>query len=732
MKITTRNGELDLPEDFSVTLERHNPLLSGEGDSSIPVTLPASTRNLAVLGHRDRIDRNARFTNKVDAILQAGPVQKRGQLVIDTLQRHNGIDAVFAIDNSDLYVASKDKTLKEIFESFSNNDGHAGYTEVFASVRDAVDRMQQVYKGDDNHDYKVFPVAVSKYKVEGKQVNDSVEVYQYNNEDDGTGQLVYEPRIVMEDNIHMLVPEGYGIAPFLKLQRLLERLFQCLGYTVAENFFNQAPYYSQICIVHNCADCLVTPVLHYSDLVPSCTLGEFLDWLLAKFLVQPIVDSETKSVRIVTMEDALKYIVGNYDLDLTGLLDGEFKVQLNPSKRIVLRPSWEIEGTEPAAETFDKLIEKYGGYVETSEAVFGNLEGDNPSFNDCLVLRKATGQFYVLERDLAENRQTLHRIGSNHFTYDRQNSEETEEYTQSDLIPLMLCGDKAKADVAPYIGNRIHRHTTYENKEEEDEQKIIAVQANSNKLSYYPTTATTQNNIPSITGNTAYNFWFGMDNHTLYQDFWEHYNNLLLNCPVKLKGRLKLDIAKFLSMGMCSLKLLDGQRLLPISLSAQIGDKMGMTEAEFLLHTMNYTDPVSDTQPHPANVNPLKWRMDNSSNETTARSIYNRVIYIQGRSQFTGFTVRPKEFDSVWIGMPTYLGETRNLTVMSIYTIKVKEKVTIGQTEVWYDREYRYDGHYDANGNLLDNNGVPWTWLEAMASYDFTAVANSSVIIHQD
>ena len=713
MKLTTRQGDLDLPQDFTITLERHNPLLSGEGDSSVPVTLPSSTRNLAATGHRERIDRATRFTNKVDAILQAGPVQKRGQLVIDTVHRQNGIDAVFAFDNSDLYATSKDKSLKKIFESLK---------EEFPSVQDAIDRMQQVYEGNEKFDYKVFPVAVSKYEEEG------VEVYQYNNEDPGTGTLVSEQRIVREGNVNMLVPEGYGIAPYLKLQRLLDRLFECLGYSVATNFFNQAPFYSQICIVHNCADCLVTPVLHYSDLVPSCTLGEFLDWLLAKFHVQPLVDSESKLVHIVRMTDKLNSIVGNYDLDLTGTLDGDFQVQLNPSKRVVLQPTWEIEGTEPAAETFDKLLEKYGSYVEAGEKEFITLEGDSPSFNDCLVLRKATGQFYLLEREIPSGKQVLHRLGSNHFTYDRKNSDETEEYQQNDLIPLMICGHRAKKDVAPYIGDRIHRHTSYNNSADDSEQKIIVVQANTGSNHNYKTTATTQRCIPAEASNTEYTFWFGLDNHSLYGGFWDLYNRVLLNNPVHLKGRLKLDIATLLSMDMSTLKLMDGQRLIPVSLSVQLADKPGMTEAEFILFK-HFSGSVAEEQPQPAEANLLKWQMDTTDLDRQALSIYMSRIYVAGRNTYLGYSVQPLDMDKVWLGTPSYPGETRTLTTMVNFTIKVKEMVTIGGATLYYNREYRIDGHYDDNGNLLDNNGVPWTWLQDEASFIFTAVTQQHVVI---
>ena len=218
MKLVTQNGQLDLPRDFSLNMERTNPLLSGEGDASVPATLPSSSRNLAALGHRERIDRANRYTNKVDAILQVGPVQKRGQLVLDTMHRHDGIEASFAIDSSDLYVKSKSKTLKEIFTDAVNG---AVNHEDFGTVADAMTRMQAIYGGNDTYDYTIFPVAIAKYETESHGTK--TEHYQYNNEDDGSHNLKYLARTVHEGDVLMSVPAGYGIAPFLKLHRLLAR-----------------------------------------------------------------------------------------------------------------------------------------------------------------------------------------------------------------------------------------------------------------------------------------------------------------------------------------------------------------------------------------------------------------------------------------------------------------------------------------------------------------------------
>ena len=674
MKLTTQQGQFDLPQDFLLTMERINPMLSDEGDASVPATLPASSNNLAVLEHRERIDRAERYMNKVEALLEVGPIHKRGQLVIDTVNRGEGIDASFAIDNGDLYVQSKNKTLKEIFAGWK---GGIGMSIPFSDIDSACQYMIQIYKGMmPNADFVVFPVAVASYE-EGEGDNKHT-VYQYNNEVGGQHGLVYEERFVREGDINMMVPRGYGIAPFLKLQRLLELLFQCLDYTVTFNCFIEAPFFSQIAIVHNCSDCLCNPTntLYYKDLVPDCTLSEFLRWLLAKFHVQPVVNSDTKTVRIMKMDAILNMLTGSggYDEDISGLLEGDWTVQLNPSKRIVLTPTIEIEGTEAAAETFDKLLEKYGGYVDINELQYQSLNGATPFMYEGLVKRKATGMFYYLSQDLMTGKLNVQQLGTNYFKYDRQNSEETEEFSQADVMPLMLCGPKF--ETAPYIGDRINRHTAYNGNAEDSNQKIIALQAHTLAGHFaYTTTGTTQMFIPYTDGQNYYNFWFGMDNYTLYRDFWQNYNRLLLNNPVHLTGRLKYDIAQFLNMDMCQLKLCNGQRLLPQKASVTIAEKTGLTEVEFIRAEL-FMDGISDTEIKPVSANLLKWQISDNHEELGLQLFNLHKAQIEYEESFNAivatifYTGCSISLDTpVSTEPPSELGETRIINALATLTI---------------------------------------------------------------
>ena len=659
MKLITQNGNLDLPRDFSLTMERTNPLLSGEGDASVPATLPASSHNLAVLSHRERIDRAERYINKIEAILQVGPVQKRGQLVIDTAHRRDGIEASFAVDSSDLYVKAKDKSLKTIFEE-------ADKKETFQSLSAAKNRLQAIYGGNDTFDYTVFPVAVGKYEENGYTV------YQYNNEIAGSA-LVWESRTVHEGDVIMSVPDGYGLAPFLKLHALLRTLFECLDYTVVNNCFTAANL-SNLTIVHNCSDCLVTEVLKYADMVPSCTLSDFLEWLLAKFHAQPVVDSESKTVNIVLMEDML---ASEPDMDLTALVEGDWKVQLNPDKRIVLTPSNELDDTPPAEETFDKLIAKYGGYVEVDEVEFSSLFGDLPVVADCLVLRKATGVFFSLERNPANGLLNPKPVGTNHFTYDRDNASDSEAFSQADVMPLMLCGivkPHQTMDTVPYIGDRIHYHTSYENKEEKSEQKIICVQRSASDRYYYTTTGTTQKYVPykePVSGSNGYTLAFDLTNYGLYDRFWKRYNEIILNNATRLTGKVKLQLGQILALDMSCTKLSNGQQLLPVKASARLADKVGMTEMEALI-VKTYTDGVSDTSIVPMPGSGLKWEMTDDREEV-GQAVFDAhqseieaelsTEVVEASTTYTGcYAVFG---NSINPGLPNYPGETRIIQILA-------------------------------------------------------------------
>ena len=708
MKLTTEHGQLDLPRDFALTMERTNPLLSDQGDASVPATLPSSTKNLTVLGHRERIDRAEKYINKVDAILEVGPVRKRGQLVMDTFHRTDGIDASFAIDNSDLYARAKKKTLKEIFADFQ--------PVVFEVDERAADWMQQIYEGQQTDDYVIFPVAIAPYEVDDGH-GDKTKVYQYNNEiDPNSGRLIWAARYVHEGNVdQMSVPSCYGIAPFLKLSRLVEILFSLLGYEVTSNCLNDWPFQRMV-IVHNCSDCLCNPnfTLYYKDLVPSCTLSDFLTWLNNKWHVQPVVDSETRHVKIVAME---KMLTLDADLSITKLIEGDFKMQLNPTKRIVMTPSNKIEGTDPAAATFDKLIEKYGNFDYVNEFQYQQYPTANPPVNASLILRRGTGQFYAVEYDTANARYTTKPLGTNHFTYDRDNSDDTEDFSQNDSIPLMLI--EGKMQTTPFIGDRLHAHTSYNGSTADDTQDIIVVQAVTNNAFVYKTTGTTQPCIPyALPQNGEYFFELGIGvcPYDFYDACWSRYNTLLLNHPTHLSCRVRYNLGQILGMDMTRLKHCLGQKLLPISASSTIGPKPVLTEAEFML-VKTFIDGIADSAIVPGDVSEYIWEVESDILKVVEAlwismggsagfgdiDIQDTSMYVESHYLRYGSYSVQYLGDNLQPGTPQYLGEQKLLTRQAIITIYYEE--VIEYDPICTPPVYEYEWH-----DTFENQTVTFTF----------------------
>lgn len=632
MRLTTDNGELEIPQNFTITLVKTNPLLSEEGDTTYPVTLPSSKRNLAVVGHRERIDHADPIPHSIDAVLEHGSMERHGKLIFDSANRRAGIDAVFAFDNSDLYVTSKKKTLKEIMASYNNG---AGYKQTFQSVAAAASELQHIYGGDQLvEDYVIFPVAVAAY-----DDNDGNRQYQYNNEiDKTTGQLIYTKRSVHEGSELVSVPEGYGIAPFLLLHRMIDILFECMDITVIRNQFAESPW-NKIAVIHNCADALVLPVLQYKDLVPSCTLSEFLEWIEAKFHAYVLVDSNRKEAKILFAEETLKT---DPDMDITGFVEGDFTVRRSPSRHVVIHPNTSIEGSQPITETRTALEEQYPYVIELTEADFALLQQNpNPPFYSYLVLRLNTGMYYEQCLDLQDRKAVLREAGTNYFAFDNANAEEEESYSPSDVMPLMICDNKCFT--APYIGDRIHFHTSYNNKEEKGTQDIIIAQYYTSSATRYKTTGTTQQKLAATDGSLI-SLPFGLTPENLVSAFWGNYNEILLNNETTVEARLALGWLNFNNFNMGTPKLLNGQPLLPRKLEQKLGKRMSLAEGEFILikefengKRDRFTWNHNQTYPETTWYFDLQSDLDAAANaiwpanmyvEVTLANFHQRLIYV--------------------------------------------------------------------------------------------------------
>lgn len=595
MKLKTNAGELSLPEDFSFEIEKNSAFFSDEGSSSVGATIPATPENLAILTHPTRPNWKSRRAELVPATLSHGIFAKSGQLFVESASK-DGISVALALEDSDFYSRYADTPLKEIFAQkvlTTYSTPQAWYNWLF-----------QVYTGDVVNDLRVIPVAVSKTG-DGK--------YQVNNEpvssSDATWALAHAPRTAIEGDEEINVPEGYGIAPFLLLSAFLSQLFQLCGYTVRNNCFATDDGLNRLILLHNTSDVICKGRIDYSDLVPGKTVSELLEWLRMKFHAQIICNPAATTVDIVLLEDILS---GAADYDLTGQQLENLVSSFQRASRVVIRPNTSLEGSTSAAETEDDLIKKYGALVEVAEyETWPEL---------CLVLRKATGRYYLSRAGLT----SIHRTGSdgsssgaadadlgtNFFTHDRRDTAESEEMSPDDLVPPMVFVHQV---LMPYIGERRHRNTSYKESGRDEDQDFIVVeyagrsatsgvsnigarsgggrrsegQGSAAGKYFYGTTQKYDNTGTLRTGR------YNITPDGIFERYFRRYDTMLRNGMVKLSGRFDIPVEVLFQWNLYALKMHHGQQLLPVKLTYEVGRQTRCLSAEFYL-VKEYADGDQD------------------------------------------------------------------------------------------------------------------------------------------
>lgn len=591
MKLTTPSGELTLPSDFSFEIEQNSAFFSEEGAASVAATIPATPSDKAKLGFPSRLGRKSRFVNIISATLQQGIYQKTGQLIVSGATDES-ITCSIALEDSSFYSQHKDKNLKELFASKVDKR--------YSTPSAWYSWLWSVYKCETSSDFRLFPVAVN-YNSENNS-------YQVNNEpvyssatSNEIWPLAHEARIIMEGGEQVSVPDGYGIAPFLKLPIFIKYIFELCGYTVGKNCFSEDPFLSQLVLVHNCSDVICNGRIDYSDLVPNCTISDILEWLQNKFHAQIVVSASSNTIDIILLETILQK---RFDLNLTGKVIGSLSHKFESTSRVVMTPDTSLDGAAPAAETIEALAAKYGHVKECDEKEFGSLN------SSCLALRLATGDYYEVRQSFGSSFSRggskgtkLVKIGTNQFKYDRGNSEDSEEFSPSDLVPPIVVVDQY-GTMAPYIGDRVHRNTSYNDSEKDSDQDIIIVfYAGLTEVPTYDYSG----RVPTTSGGFYYagttqkynnrgNLIAGAIELTpegLVNKYFKLYNKHLRNNAITVSGEFKLSIEELLHYDLYSLKLLDGQLMLPVGLKYEVGRQFRCLQADFRL-IKDYSDDDID------------------------------------------------------------------------------------------------------------------------------------------
>lgn len=227
-----------------------------------------------------------------------GRVYKRtGKINIVSAGRTEGITLNIGFDNSEAYSAWKAKKLNSITLPSISGGTVSG---LMSSIN--------WFFTDSHEDFAIFQIVVKNDSKDGTYYP------QYINritlDSNGEYALCYQARtetlLINDTPTETSLPEGYGVAPFLYVHRVLDFIFSEFGYTITENPFKTDKELSSLVILNNAADCCVTGILNYADLMPDCTIEDFLNALYVRFGLVYNVSSDTKTATLRLIRDIME------------------------------------------------------------------------------------------------------------------------------------------------------------------------------------------------------------------------------------------------------------------------------------------------------------------------------------------------------------------------------------------------------------------------------------------
>lgn len=371
IRIETGGEHLDLPSGYTLEIDLTNPMLNEQGSQSPAITLPLSPKNLRLLGYPTRIDSTTR-NDCIDGRICDGPFQRNCKINILS-SGPDGIEVSIGTDESLMYEQWQDTRLRDIpsLPVFTPpGSTQAGRVSSLIQICDSIYHRQS-----DDSDFRIFPVAL-EFKPDDENQEESPKAVflnglrldanvRKNGAVLGTSLLSAArtvPSGVDSDDV-ISVPAGYGISPFLRVCRFLHILFDCYGYTLDENVFDTDPQLSELVMLNNTMDCITAGYINYSDLLPDCTINNFLDSLRARFGAVFYIDGSSMTARCVLVRDTLS---SGPDSDLTPLHQSRILQTMNKPQMIVIAQdsSYELGGTE--TDTIRHFLDKYGDYLDVS------------------------------------------------------------------------------------------------------------------------------------------------------------------------------------------------------------------------------------------------------------------------------------------------------------------------------------------------------------------------------
>lgn len=352
VEIKVNDEVLDLPGGFAMQIEETNPVCNEVGSQSVSATVPPTPRNCHQLGHPERVDVNRLPSDRLRlCTVRDGAYLRSGKINVTEASPKEGITFNVGFDNSTLYSTWRNLKMCDLAQARGYDPpAREGGTKVDWLLEDLYKIYTQSNPKTD--EFAVFPVAINKEN-RGKSDNGVEYIYWeiLNVPKDGSlKQPAQVERYIDGKATDVKVPAGYMVSPFLRVWRAIELIFENLGVDIVSNPFKEYAELARLVILNNTADAACVGRILYRDIMPDCTVAEFLNALWVRFGLVYNVNMETSEARLVLMRDLLREPSA---LELLDYSAGVEKLTYETPKYVKLTAGTSLEGAEPLSERFE-------------------------------------------------------------------------------------------------------------------------------------------------------------------------------------------------------------------------------------------------------------------------------------------------------------------------------------------------------------------------------------------
>jgi hypothetical protein len=555
--IKTPKGIYDTPTDFEMEVEITSPIYTDKGSQTIAATLPGTKHNLSIVDHINRLDIANAPAKDVQAVIADGIYRRIGKQNITSASVESGIVSNIGFDESLMYEAWNNISLKKLpgLPIYKPSGGITALTE----------HLNNVMKYNLPADYYVFPIQVKNDSADDVAYPEFINpIQKIGNAYELKKNARTEKMVISGSVADVKLPAGYGISPFIRVSKILQLIFSAYGFELIENPFERDYQLKKMVVLNNVADATVAGQINYKDLMPDCTINDFLEAIFCRTGARIFVNGDNRTARIKLLKDTFS---SSPFADWSQLKAADPVPNYEQPKQIRLSASTSFDEAYTDAESFEEFLDKYKGIITEVE----NTPPEYVPDNTYICYQASTGRFY--KRNIASQNVSL--LSSDFFAWDKKTANvEYEEISSSDeCLPMTFCNNLL---VPQYMAGTVNLNTTLRGAKV-NEQKTDTPLC----FCFAMGMATDEKNVPlgyyygsSLCRTPAGNYFRDNDGNTFkysqvfrgedgaFNQFFKEWDAILRHANHTLKSKINLDRIALTQIDTSRPILLSGQKLM--------------------------------------------------------------------------------------------------------------------------------------------------------------------------